>query len=142
MKDHRTTEDLIIKTDIRTDPAADKDRLAEILDVHQSTRSSRSPAVLPLRLAAAVVLIACLALFCAFREKPIRLDARCESCGECVPCRMGTKRMLEILTRITEGEGREGDIELLEELSGGIKDAKQTIPFGTVPLIQKITRES
>jgi NADH-quinone oxidoreductase subunit F len=45
-----------------------------------------------------------------------------ESCGECVPCRMGTKRMLEILTRITEGEGKEGDIELLEELSGGIKD--------------------
>ena len=45
-----------------------------------------------------------------------------ESCGECVPCRMGTKRMLEILTRITEGEGKEGDIVLLEELSGGIKD--------------------
>ncbi len=45
-----------------------------------------------------------------------------ESCGECVPCRMGTKRMLEILTRITQGEGKEEDIELLEELSGGIKD--------------------
>ena len=36
-----------------------------------------------------------------------------ESCGKCVPCRIGTKRMLEILTRITKGEGREGDIELL-----------------------------
>ncbi len=35
-----------------------------------------------------------------------------ESCGKCVPCRLGTKRMLEILTRITKGEGREGDIEL------------------------------
>ena len=46
-----------------------------------------------------------------------------ESCGECVPCRLGTKRMLEILTRITQGEGREEDIELLQELSGGVKDA-------------------
>jgi NADH-quinone oxidoreductase subunit F len=46
-----------------------------------------------------------------------------ESCGECVPCRLGTKRMLEILTRITEGEGKEEDIELLQELSGGVKDA-------------------
>lgn len=40
-----------------------------------------------------------------------------ESCGKCVPCRVGTKRMLEILTRICEGNGREGDIELLENLS-------------------------
>lgn len=40
-----------------------------------------------------------------------------ESCGKCVPCRVGTKRMLEILERITRGEGQEGDIELLEELS-------------------------
>jgi NADH:ubiquinone oxidoreductase subunit F (NADH-binding)/(2Fe-2S) ferredoxin len=39
-----------------------------------------------------------------------------ESCGKCVPCRVGTKRLLEILTRITEGRGREGDIELLETL--------------------------
>lgn len=37
-------------------------------------------------------------------------------------CREGTKRMLEILTRITEGQGREGDIELLEELAGNIKE--------------------
>ncbi len=44
-----------------------------------------------------------------------------ESCGKCTPCREGTKRMLEILTRITEGQGREGDIELLEELAGNIK---------------------
>ena len=40
-----------------------------------------------------------------------------ESCGKCVPCREGTKRMLEILERIVNGEGREGDIELLEELA-------------------------
>ena len=45
-----------------------------------------------------------------------------ESCGKCTFCRIGTKRMLEILTRITEGNGREGDIELLEELSQQIKD--------------------
>ena len=39
-----------------------------------------------------------------------------ESCGKCTPCRVGTRRMLEILTRICNGEGRDGDIELLEEL--------------------------
>jgi NADH-quinone oxidoreductase subunit F/NADP-reducing hydrogenase subunit HndC len=44
-----------------------------------------------------------------------------ESCGKCTPCREGTKRMLEILTRITEGEGKEGDIELLESLAKSIK---------------------
>ena len=45
-----------------------------------------------------------------------------ESCGKCVHCRIGTKRMLEILTRITDGKGKDGDIELLEELCYGIKD--------------------
>ena len=45
-----------------------------------------------------------------------------ESCGKCVHCRIGTKRMQEILTRIVNGEGREGDIELLEELCKAIKD--------------------
>lgn len=40
-----------------------------------------------------------------------------ESCGKCVPCRIGTKHMLEILTRITEGKGEEGDLETLEELA-------------------------
>ena len=45
-----------------------------------------------------------------------------ESCGKCVHCRIGTKRMLEILTRIVNGEGEEGDIELLEELCNAIKD--------------------
>ena len=39
-----------------------------------------------------------------------------ESCGKCVPCRVGTKRILEILTRICDGEGKDGDIETLEEL--------------------------
>ena len=39
-----------------------------------------------------------------------------ESCGKCVPCREGTRRMLEILERIVDGKGQDGDIELLEEL--------------------------
>jgi NADH:ubiquinone oxidoreductase subunit F (NADH-binding)/(2Fe-2S) ferredoxin/ferredoxin len=46
-----------------------------------------------------------------------------ESCGKCTPCREGTKRMLEVLTNICEGKGKEGDIELLEEMGGIIKDA-------------------
>ncbi len=45
-----------------------------------------------------------------------------ESCGKCVHCRIGTMRMKEILTRITEGEGKDGDIELLEELCLAVKD--------------------
>ncbi len=44
-----------------------------------------------------------------------------ESCGKCPPCRIGTKRMLEILERICDGKGEEGDIERLEELAEGIK---------------------
>ena len=45
-----------------------------------------------------------------------------ESCGKCTPCRIGTKRMLEILTRITKGKGRDGDIDLLLDLAENIKD--------------------
>ncbi len=44
-----------------------------------------------------------------------------ESCGKCPPCRIGTKRMLEILERITQGKGQEGDIEKLLELGENIK---------------------
>ncbi|MEW6201919.1 MAG: NADH-quinone oxidoreductase subunit NuoF, partial [bacterium] len=40
-----------------------------------------------------------------------------ESCGKCAPCRIGTKQMLSILTRITQGQGREGDIEKLEHIA-------------------------
>ena len=46
-----------------------------------------------------------------------------ESCGKCVPCREGTKQMLKILINITEGKGKEGDIELLEELSEVLNDS-------------------
>jgi len=50
------------------------------------------------------------------------LDFTCkESCGKCTFCRMGTKRMLEILDRITKGHGKEGDIEQLESLAYEIK---------------------
>ncbi len=44
-----------------------------------------------------------------------------ESCGKCSPCRIGTKRMLEILTRITEGRGTMKDLEELEELGNTVK---------------------
>ncbi|HPU67675.1 MAG TPA: NADH-quinone oxidoreductase subunit NuoF [Clostridiales bacterium] len=46
-----------------------------------------------------------------------------ESCGKCVPCRVGTTRMLEILNRIVKGEGREGDMELLQSLGSSIRDS-------------------
>jgi NADH:ubiquinone oxidoreductase subunit F (NADH-binding) len=46
-----------------------------------------------------------------------------ESCGKCVPCRVGTKRLLEILDRITKGLGEESDLELLDSLSKDIKSA-------------------
>jgi NADP-reducing hydrogenase subunit HndC len=48
---------------------------------------------------------------------------RGESCGKCVPCREGCTRMHEILTDITQGRGREGDIELLEEMGKTISDS-------------------
>ncbi|WP_353928559.1 NADH-quinone oxidoreductase subunit NuoF [Desulfofundulus kuznetsovii] len=46
-----------------------------------------------------------------------------ESCGKCPPCRIGTKRILEILVRITQGRGKEDDLDRLEELCVNIKDA-------------------
>ncbi|HZJ78205.1 MAG TPA: NADH-quinone oxidoreductase subunit NuoF [Clostridia bacterium] len=45
-----------------------------------------------------------------------------ESCGKCVHCRIGTKRMMEMLERITVGKGKESDVELLEELCSSVKD--------------------
>ncbi|MDX9715202.1 MAG: NADH-quinone oxidoreductase subunit NuoF [Dissulfurispiraceae bacterium] len=46
-----------------------------------------------------------------------------ESCGKCTPCRIGTTVMLDLLTKITEGKGREGDIELLQNLSQDITES-------------------
>ena len=56
-----------------------------------------------------------------------------ESCGKCTVCRDGSDALLEVLTRISKGEGREGDLEFLEELGSAIKDASmcglgQTLP--------------
>ncbi|HEY5387813.1 MAG TPA: NADH-quinone oxidoreductase subunit NuoF [Thermoleophilia bacterium] len=56
-----------------------------------------------------------------------------ESCGKCVPCRLGTKRMLEILDRVTQGLGGEGDIELLEELATYIAEGTLCALGGTAP---------
>jgi NADH-quinone oxidoreductase subunit F len=49
--------------------------------------------------------------------------AQSESCGRCVPCRIGTRRMLEIITRITQGQGREEDLDTLERMGGVIMDS-------------------
>jgi len=56
-----------------------------------------------------------------------------ESCGKCVPCREGLKRMSQILTDITEGKGKEGDIELLEHLSAAIMDSSLCALGSTAP---------
>ncbi|HBS86493.1 MAG: NADH dehydrogenase [Bacteroidetes bacterium GWF2_38_335] len=69
-----------------------------------------------------------------------------ESCGKCTFCRIGTMRMLEILTRITEGHGEEGDIEKLEELAQQIKDSSlcglgQTAPNPVLTTIKYFRNE-
>ncbi len=56
-----------------------------------------------------------------------------ESCGKCIPCREGVKRMREILTDITEGRGEEGDIELLERLSATLIDSSLCALGSTAP---------
>ena len=71
---------------------------------------------------------------------------RDESCGKCLPCRNGTKRMLEILERITEGKGQAGDLELLEELAETIKQTAmcglgQTAPNPVLSTLQYFRRE-
>ena len=71
---------------------------------------------------------------------------RDESCGKCVACRVGTKRMLEILERITEGKGRPGDIELLIELGETIQETSmcglgQTAPNPILSTIRYFREE-
>ncbi len=56
-----------------------------------------------------------------------------ESCGKCLPCREGLRQMREILTGITEGRGKKGDIELLEELSAMMVDASLCALGSTAP---------
>jgi NADH:ubiquinone oxidoreductase subunit F (NADH-binding)/(2Fe-2S) ferredoxin/NAD-dependent dihydropyrimidine dehydrogenase PreA subunit len=69
-----------------------------------------------------------------------------ESCGKCTPCREGTKRMLEILTRITEGKGKPGDIEKLERLGDMIKKSSlcglgQSAPNPVLSTIKNFRQE-
>ena len=69
-----------------------------------------------------------------------------ESCGKCVPCRVGTKRMLEILERICNGEGEDGDIEKLEELGKWIQETAlcglgQTAPNPVLSTIRHFRSE-
>jgi len=69
-----------------------------------------------------------------------------ESCGKCVPCRIGTKRMLEILTRITRGEGRAEDIDTLLDMGKTIKDSAlcglgQTCPNPVLSTINHFRHE-
>ncbi|HZH93511.1 MAG TPA: NADH-quinone oxidoreductase subunit NuoF [Tissierellaceae bacterium] len=71
---------------------------------------------------------------------------RKESCGKCIHCRLGTKRMLEILERIVKGDGREGDIELLESLAVEVKDGSlcglgQTAPNPVLSTIRYFRNE-
>lgn len=75
------------------------------------------------------------------------LDFTCkESCGKCIHCRIGTKRMLEILTRITEGKGKDGDIQLLEDLGheisqGSLCGLGQTAPNPVLTTIKYFRNE-
>jgi NADH:ubiquinone oxidoreductase subunit F (NADH-binding)/(2Fe-2S) ferredoxin/Pyruvate/2-oxoacid:ferredoxin oxidoreductase delta subunit len=69
-----------------------------------------------------------------------------ESCGKCVPCRVGTKRLLETLERITSGHGRSNDIERLEKLGAGIKSTSlcglgQTAPNPILSTIKYFREE-
>lgn len=69
-----------------------------------------------------------------------------ESCGKCPPCRIGTKRMLEILQRITEGEGTPEDLDNLEVLANTIKSASlcalgQTAPNPVLSTLRHFRKE-
>ncbi len=69
-----------------------------------------------------------------------------ESCGKCTPCREGTKRMLEILERITEGEGKPEDLDTLDSLAHSIKDSSlcglgQTCPNPVLTTIRYFRHE-
>ena len=69
-----------------------------------------------------------------------------ESCGECVPCRLGTKQMIDILNDITQGKGRPGDVELLQELAQAVKKGSlcglgQTAPNPVLTTIRYFRHE-
>jgi NADP-reducing hydrogenase subunit HndC len=56
-----------------------------------------------------------------------------ESCGKCVPCREGVRRMKEILDDICAGKGKEGDVELLEKIATGVADGSLCALGGSAP---------
>ena len=56
-----------------------------------------------------------------------------ESCGKCAPCRVGTRQMLDILERITRGEGQDGDIDKLQQLAETVRDGSLCALGGTAP---------
>jgi len=69
-----------------------------------------------------------------------------ESCGKCVPCRVGTRKMLDILTRITKGEGVRSDIEDLKEMANVTQSASlcglgQTAPNPVLSTIRYFMNE-
>jgi NADH-quinone oxidoreductase subunit F len=69
-----------------------------------------------------------------------------ESCGKCSACREGSDALLEVLTRVSDGEGREGDLEFLEELGQAIKDASmcglgQTLPNPVLSALRHFREE-
>ncbi len=69
-----------------------------------------------------------------------------ESCGKCVPCRLGTRQMLEILTRITEGKGRESDMDTLVSIAKAVKECSlcglgQTCPNPVLTTIEYFREE-
>jgi len=69
-----------------------------------------------------------------------------ESCGKCVPCRIGTKQLVDILTHITQGKGEEGDVEKLEDLAKTVKDGSlcglgQTAPNPVLTTIRNFKDE-
>jgi len=69
-----------------------------------------------------------------------------ESCGKCVPCRIGTRQMVEILTRITKGEGKEEDVGKLEDLAKSVKAASlcglgQTAPNPVLTTLRYFRQE-
>jgi NADH-quinone oxidoreductase subunit F len=71
---------------------------------------------------------------------------RSESCGKCVPCRLGTKQMLDILKNICSGKGKTGDIETLEDLAQSIKASSlcglgQTAPNPVLTTIRYFRNE-
>ncbi|HEX2952462.1 MAG TPA: NADH-quinone oxidoreductase subunit NuoF [Bacillota bacterium] len=69
-----------------------------------------------------------------------------ESCGKCTPCRIGTKRILEIVTRITEGKGRPEDLDLLKELATNVRATSlcglgQTAPNPIMSMMKNFPEE-